>query len=226
MTADTLQWHQKRREGLGGSDIATMLGCSRFSTPLELWKLKTGRNQPWGGNEVTRCGTLLEPYVLQRLAAHTRCVLAPGVSFLEHERWAEGVRIQVNTDGHLLARENTWVAEAKTAGSRPQTLYLAYWLQVQTCMLVSGCEGAWVGCLYGPRNRQAWFDGWRLQEQLLGFDAWFVEADPVAHRLIEEGAQRWWRFVEEDREPEDLRLAKTIKKRWGACASGDRSDRI
>ena len=39
-------WLKHRREGLGGSDMATILGLNKYKTPYELWLEKTGREQP------------------------------------------------------------------------------------------------------------------------------------------------------------------------------------
>lgn len=41
-------WLEHRREGLGGSDMATILGLNKYKTPYELWLEKTGREQPVG----------------------------------------------------------------------------------------------------------------------------------------------------------------------------------
>jgi putative phage-type endonuclease len=39
-------WHKERFKGLGGSDVASILGMNPFKTNVELWKEKTGRTQP------------------------------------------------------------------------------------------------------------------------------------------------------------------------------------
>lgn len=39
-------WLEHRKQGLGGSDMAAILGLSKYKTPYELWLEKTGREQP------------------------------------------------------------------------------------------------------------------------------------------------------------------------------------
>lgn len=39
-------WLKERMEGVGGSDMSTILGLNNFGTPYALWLEKTGREQP------------------------------------------------------------------------------------------------------------------------------------------------------------------------------------
>lgn len=54
-------WHKWRAQGIGSSDAPIIMGVSPYSTPFELWELKTGRRQHWDGNWATRRGQALEP---------------------------------------------------------------------------------------------------------------------------------------------------------------------
>lgn len=40
------EWLQERKRGLGGSDAGTILGISNWKTNVELWREKTGRQEP------------------------------------------------------------------------------------------------------------------------------------------------------------------------------------
>ena len=40
------QWHLRRRLGIGGSEIGTILGLNKYQTPFDLWLIKTGRKTP------------------------------------------------------------------------------------------------------------------------------------------------------------------------------------
>lgn len=112
--AGTPEWHALRATGIGGSDVAPLLGLSRWSSPGKLWRLKTGREQPDPGNEFTERGTALEPAVLARYEAETLRLVGPGPSFLRHPRWDEGVRLLANVDAlHL---DDGSIVEAKTTG--------------------------------------------------------------------------------------------------------------
>lgn len=39
-------WHKGRAKGIGGSDVASLLGLNPYKTNLELWQEKTGRKKP------------------------------------------------------------------------------------------------------------------------------------------------------------------------------------
>lgn len=40
------EWLQERHQGIGGSDVAAILGKNPYKTNLELWREKTGRSKP------------------------------------------------------------------------------------------------------------------------------------------------------------------------------------
>ncbi len=43
---DAKIWHKKRKQGIGGSDVASILGLNPFKSNIDLWKEKTGRKKP------------------------------------------------------------------------------------------------------------------------------------------------------------------------------------
>lgn len=66
----TPEWHAARKGGIGGSESAIVLGHNPYGkTRLDLWSEKTGRTEStFRGNVATAYGTLLEPYIFERLA--------------------------------------------------------------------------------------------------------------------------------------------------------------
>lgn len=98
------QWLAERRKGIGGSDIAALLGISPFRTPVDLWLDKTGRADPTPDNPAMRLGRELEPAVLARYAEQT----GRGVSHIGTLR--EGIYV-ANVDALAPGR----VVEAKTS---------------------------------------------------------------------------------------------------------------
>lgn len=60
------QWLAERRNGIGGSDVAGILGLSPWSSPFAVWADKTGRLPEKEDNEAMRQGRDLEDYVAQR----------------------------------------------------------------------------------------------------------------------------------------------------------------
>lgn len=58
------QWLAERRTGIGGSDVAPLMGLSPWTTPYELWLDKLGRLPQKEETPAMRMGTLLEPLIL------------------------------------------------------------------------------------------------------------------------------------------------------------------
>lgn len=56
-------WHEWRAEGLGGSDIAAIMGLSKWSTPLDVYERKLGLARDSEESQAMKWGTLLEPVV-------------------------------------------------------------------------------------------------------------------------------------------------------------------
>lgn len=56
----TPEWHAARANGLGGSEIAPVLGLSPFESRFSLWHRKTGMANPVVENDVMYWGKLLE----------------------------------------------------------------------------------------------------------------------------------------------------------------------
>lgn len=66
------QWLENRRGGIGGSDVAAILGMSPWRSPYQVWADKTGQlpvND--SGNEFTHWGDIMEPILANEFAATT-----------------------------------------------------------------------------------------------------------------------------------------------------------
>lgn len=66
------EWHEQRGTGYGGSDVAAICGCSKWTTAYQLWAERTGRvpREDDGKNvKAKHWGSLLEPVILAEFAA-------------------------------------------------------------------------------------------------------------------------------------------------------------
>jgi len=66
------QWLENRRDGIGGSDVAAILGMSPWRSPYQVWADKTGQlpiND--AGNEFTHWGDIMEPILATEFVAAT-----------------------------------------------------------------------------------------------------------------------------------------------------------
>lgn len=150
-------WAFTRAKGIGGSDIAAILGMSRWKSAFGLWLEKTGQAEApdLSENEAVYWGTVLEDAVAQRFCELTgkrvrRCgTLADDEYPFMH----------ANVD-RMIVGENAGL-ECKTTGAFGRSAWDgdevpdAYYLQCQWYMMVTGCERWYIACLIGG-NKFVW----------------------------------------------------------------------
>lgn len=71
LTSGLDEWHARRHKGIGGSEMASVLGLNKYQTAYELWAVKTGREPGFAGNAATYWGQVLEETVAQEYARIT-----------------------------------------------------------------------------------------------------------------------------------------------------------
>ena len=59
------EFHEQRMLGIGGSDIAVIMGITKYRSELQLFLEKTGQADPFEGNRFTKWGSLLEPVIIE-----------------------------------------------------------------------------------------------------------------------------------------------------------------
>jgi putative phage-type endonuclease len=52
-----------RKKTIGASEIGAIMGLNPYTTPLDIWMVKTGRKPEFEGNDATNRGLLLEPSI-------------------------------------------------------------------------------------------------------------------------------------------------------------------
>lgn len=70
-TANREEWRQLRKNYIGGSDAASVVGLNPFSSPYALWAEKTGKTPPFEGNLATDVGTYLEDFIAKKFETET-----------------------------------------------------------------------------------------------------------------------------------------------------------
>lgn len=81
-------WHAQRRSVLGASEVAAVLGLSRWATPLDIYLSKVMGVQR-GGSTATQLGHLLQPVIGAKAAEHLGVRLTETEVFSTHaiEPW-------------------------------------------------------------------------------------------------------------------------------------------
>lgn len=69
--ADRAEWKDIRRQYIGGSDAAAVIGLNPYKSGYALWAEKTGRIPEFGGNITTRVGAYLEDLVAHMFEEET-----------------------------------------------------------------------------------------------------------------------------------------------------------
>jgi putative phage-type endonuclease len=154
VATDRAAWLAERRTGIGGSDVAAILGLTARRTALTVWMDKLGRLPPQEVNEAMRFGTLLEPVVVSEFERRTGMEVRRGMPM---QRSEEHPFMIANLDG--LVEDRMAIVEAKTAGSdygwgEPGTseIPVYYVTQVAHYMAVTGADVAFVPVLIGGQD--------------------------------------------------------------------------
>ncbi len=65
-------WHARRRQGIGGSDVAAILGLSPWRSALDVWAEKVGESEPDDASSLAMwLGLRLEPVIFELYEART-----------------------------------------------------------------------------------------------------------------------------------------------------------
>ena len=77
--AGTPQWHAARAQGIGASDVGSVLGLNPYKSALRLWSEKTGRLTPpnLDDNENVMRGVALETPIAEAFAAQSGLTIEP-----------------------------------------------------------------------------------------------------------------------------------------------------
>jgi len=149
MTEQTrAEWLEERRSGIGGSDVAPILGMSKWSTPYSVYADKRGELEPQPENIDMLIGTLFEPWLFAQYKTITGVAIRKSHKILRDKEFPF---MLANVD----ALHKDRVVEFKTARNsddwgQPGTDQVpqAYLLQCQHYMRVTGKQVCDLGVLF------------------------------------------------------------------------------
>lgn len=114
-------WLNVRKGGIGSSDAATAVGLNPYQSPLELWLVKTGRDQglpkvtPRDESSPMYWGSLLEPIVAAHYTRRSGNRVRRINSVLQHPD-ADKAWMLANLDYTVVGAHDVQILECKTAG--------------------------------------------------------------------------------------------------------------
>lgn len=138
-------WHALRQTGVGGSDMASVVGRSRFKSREELLASKLENPAISEANAACRVGHWLEPYILERVGARPAAHLGTLASHRANYLLAnlDGLRPAPGGGLELIEIKTTSMSSARYMRAEAP---IHYQLQVQHYLGVTGIQQA---TLYG-----------------------------------------------------------------------------
>jgi putative phage-type endonuclease len=177
-------WLEKRKEGIGGSDAAAVLGMSKYTSPLKVYRLKLGEvKEDLSENVYVKKGKDLEAlirdvYVIPHFQELGYSVRHPEHMFISYKTpWlranCDGIAVpNVFAEQHYsknIVVEIKWVSEwgeANWYGDEYYGVPAEYYAQVQHYMLVTGARKAVICALFDK--------AWEMHYFEIPFDAAFA----------------------------------------------------
>jgi putative phage-type endonuclease len=156
---DRDEWLERRRQGIGGSDVAALMGLSPWTSPYALWCDKVGLLAPDDATEAMEFGNRVEPVLTRWFQDRTGLEV--------HGEQMECARpdepwMRCTVDGFVMESTGTdnlmddalGVAEWKSTGDAPWDEIPAYYqCQGQWNMAVTNMPHVWFGVLHMPFGR-------------------------------------------------------------------------
>jgi len=144
------EWLKVRKLGLGGSDMAAVLGLSPWRSPIDVWLDKTSDTVEEKESEPMYWGNVLEEVVAQEFAKRSGYKVRNNNFTLQSEAYpyllANIDREIVGLDAGLECKTaNAFKANEWDGDNVPD----AYYIQCQHYMAVTGKSSWWIACLVG-----------------------------------------------------------------------------
>ena len=199
MTPDELE---RRRHVVGASEAALLFGLPSFGgkTVSDLWWEKKYGCLPGKGNESTSLGLKLEPVVLE--AAEERL----GCRIVDRQKWCVKGANAATLDGRC--EGDGAIVEAKTSGiigphqlsswgeDGSDEILDVYMVQIQSQLLVTGAEMAYLAALIGGR----------------GFAMFEIQPHAGLMAAIEQKATAFLATLADDQPPAEPPQMETLKR--------------
>lgn len=203
---DDAEWLAVRRQGIGGSDVAAIMGLSKWRTPYQVWAEKRGEVEPEdiSGKPAVMWGNLLETPILEHYKAlhpERNAHKVHAIMQCRERPWA-----QASLDGEFYDPElYEWgVLEIKTAGQYAAKDWetgvpIYYQTQVQHYLSVTGRGVADVAVLIAGQD----------------YREYRIERDEEDIAAIDRAVDEFWQMVKDGTEPELCAAdAQTVTERY------------
>ena len=177
---------EERMQYIGGSDIAAIMGQSRWKTPYRLWAEKTGKIESLiKNNEAVEMGTRLEQFVADLFSEKTNKSVRKTPKMYAHPKYP----FMVAHVDRLITNSNE-LLECKTCSAYKleeweNKIPKEYVLQVVWYLGITGRKRGWIACLIGGQK----------------FVYMQIDFDEELFNLMVEKAVKFWEMVQKQIPP-------------------------
>jgi len=178
----------ERSEYIGGSDIASVMGLSRWKTPLQLWAEKTGNipQEDLSDKEYIELGSELEDFIAKKFEKKTSLKVRQAPCHYKDKEY-DFMRCQVdrlitNTDELLECKNASAWKEKEWKG---EDIPIEYVLQVSWQLMITGRKVGWIAVLIGGNK-------FRFKK---------IEADQELFDKMRQSAIKFWDMVKDKTPP-------------------------
>jgi putative phage-type endonuclease len=194
---DRQSWLEQRRAGIGGSDVAAMLGLSKWKTPYQLYLDKRGELPEQEDNEAMFWGRGLEPVIRRRYELETGLTVHMHEGILQHPEYSF---MLANLDGQI---SDELILEIKTARYadgwgevNTAEIPIAYSLQCQWYLMITGALVADVAVLISGSD----------------FRLYQIEADEELQIMLTAAAIEFWQRVQDGNPPDVITYGDAVER--------------
>lgn len=213
-------WLEARKSGIGGSDVAAILGMSPWRSPLDVYLDKTGQTEEREETDAMYWGTRLEDLVANKYCEETGNDVRRVNTILRHKDFPMLIgnidRAVCPEKGKMPVVKGEFrtkkILECKTARSKTDSWGAGgtdsipdyYLVQVLHYLGLTGCETCDLACLFLDSRK---------------FEIYTVAADLDLIKRINETLASWWADYVEAKTPPPARSIADVEKLFKRSAS-------
>lgn len=210
-----IDWLKGRQSGIGGSEIAAIVGLNQYRTPMQVWESKVNPVEDEETSQPAYWGTVLEDVVAKEYALRTgnkvqrltkqmrhpdfdfaianidRAVINPAIS--GNVRWKDG---KLTTDRILECKTANGFMAKQWGEAGTDSVPDAYLIQCQWYMGVTGASVCDLAVLIGGQDFRIYT---------------IARDDDLIADLLQQGAA-FWELVQNKIEPDPVNYPEAVKK--------------
>lgn len=194
-----------RNRGIGGSDVASVMGDSPFLSRWDLLQQKVGLiERDFKGNEYTRYGQVIEPKIRDYINKTRNANFEP--DYVE-ENADDPISYYYHSDGCDTKSETILEIKSTSVIAAPgeeKKVYKHYYEQLLYGMWLHGYMKGILAVYERPEDMSEEFDPWRLQTFEVNMNEWLPFMHFIQSALVDFKAD--WKWLDKNRDISESEL--------------------